>query len=228
MEKSKYIVIFLLLSFINLFAQANRYEMKSGIVEYEIVGKGESAVTGTSKLYFKDFGNVELSDERIIQTIMGDKEEERVVSKIVGDKVFTVDFTDEVIYTQKIVADEENSTMNIKNREAFISMGAKNLGTEEILGYKCDIWKLGEDKIWVHNSVPLKLISKSLGVEQVQVAKFVVFNIDIKDEKFKLPPFPVKAMEELISVPDSDSSPEQERMVNEMMKQTEKPYIKQK
>lgn len=227
-EKSKYIVIFLLLGVVNLFAQSNRYDMKSGMVEYEIIGSGElmgspTTIVGTSKLYFKDFGNVELSDEKVSQIVMGDKEEERVISKIVGDKVYTVDFTDEVIYTQKMMFDEENPVLNVKNREAFISMGAKNLGTEDILGYKCDVWQLGEDKIWVYNSVPLKLVSQSLGVEQIQMAKFVVFNIEIKDEKFKLPPFPIKAMEELISVPDSEPiSPEQEKMLDDMMNQTEK------
>ena len=68
----------------------------------------------------------------------------------------------------------------------------KHKGTEEILGYKCDIWELGEDKIWVYNSVPLKQVSQSLGMIQIQQAKFAVFNIDIKDDKFKLPPFPIK------------------------------------
>ncbi|NCB12300.1 MAG: hypothetical protein EOM78_11800, partial [Erysipelotrichia bacterium] len=80
----------------------------------------------------------------------------------------------------------------------FVQMGAKNLGTENILGYKCDVWQLGEDKIWIHNSVPLKLITKSLGITQTQEAKFAVFNVDIKNDKFKLPAFPVKAIEEII------------------------------
>lgn len=213
MGKLKYIVIFFLFGFINLFAEANRYELKSGMVEYEILGSGDvmgnaTTVTGTSKLYFKDFGNIELTDEKIQQTVMGDKEEERMVSKIVADKVYTVDFTDEVIYIQKMVMDEENSALNIKNDESLISMGAKNLGTEEILGYKCNIWQLGEDKIWVYNSVPLKLISQSLGLVQIQEAKFAVFNIDIKNEKFKLPNFPIKTIDEIVGEVNSDEMPD--------------------
>ena len=231
MKKSKYIVIFLLVGLVNLVAEANRYDLKSGMVEYEIVGEGDvmgspTTVTGTSKLYFKDFGNIELTDEKIQQTVKGDREEERIVSKIAADKVYTVDFIDEVIYIQKMVIDEENSALNIKNDESLISMGAKNLGTEEILGYKCDIWQLGEDKIWVYNSVPLKLISKSLGLVQIQEAKLAVFNIDIKDEKFKLPAYPIKLMDEIIGEPDPDEMPpisvEQEKMMEKMMKQSEK------
>lgn len=231
MRKSKYIVIFFLVGLVNLFAQTNRYDIKSGIVEYEIVGNGDvmgdaTSVTGTSKLYFKDFGNLELTDEKIQQTVKGDREEERIVSKIAADKVYTVDFTDEVIYAQKMVIDEENSALNIKNNESFISMGAKNLGTEEVLGYNCDIWQLGEDKIWVYNSVPLKLISQSLGLVQVQEAKLAVFNIDIKDEKFKLPAYPIKSIDEIIGEPNPDEMPpiseEQDKMMENMMKESRK------
>lgn len=210
MGKSKYIFVFLLVGFVsNLFALTNRYEIKSGIVEYEIVGNAGSenngeVIRGTSKLYFKDYGNLELLDEKIVQTIMGEKEEERTISKIVKDKMFTADFNDEVIYSQKLVFDEDNAMLYIKNKETFVQMGAKHVGTEEILGYKCDIWELGEDKIWVYNSVPLKQVSQSLGMVQVQQAKLAVFNIDIKDDKFKLPPFPIKPIEELVGEQEGD------------------------
>ncbi len=200
--KKSYIYIFLLFGFVNLFAEINRYDIKSGMVEYEILGKADGmekgdTISGTSKLYFKDFGKIELLDEKIVQTIMGEKEEEHVISKIIADKLLTVDFNDEVIYSQKLVLDEENFMQNIKNYESFVQMGAKNLGKEDILGYKCDVWQLGEDKIWVYNSVPLKLINQSMGIIQIQQAKFVVFNIEIKDDKFKLPNFPIRPIEEI-------------------------------
>ena len=102
MKKLKYVGIFLMLGVVSLFAQANRYDVKSGMVEYEIMGSGEvmgsaTTVSGTGKLYFKDFGNDELTDEKIQQTVLGDKEEERMISKIMGDKIYTVDFTDKVV-----------------------------------------------------------------------------------------------------------------------------------
>lgn len=200
MKKSKYIFIFLLIGFCSLFAQTNRYEIKSAIVEYEIVGDNGTKngnINGTSKLVFKDFGAVELIDEKITQIVAGELEQERTVSKIVKDTLYTADFNDEVIYSQKLV-EEDNPTQNIKNRDSFIQMGAKNLGTETILGYQCDIWQLGEDKIWVYKSVPLKQISKSLGVVQMQMVKSANFNIDIKDDNFKLPNFPIKKIESII------------------------------
>jgi hypothetical protein len=231
-RKSKYIAIFLLLGVVNLFAAANRYDVKSGMIEYEIVGEGDMAggsatLSGTSKLYFKDFGNVELTDEKIQQTVMNETEEERTITKIMGDKIYNVDFTDEITYTQKMVLDDEDPTLGVKNKEAFISMGAKNLGVEKILGYDCDVWQLGEDKIWVYNSVPLKLITKSLGLVQIQEAKLAVFNITIKEDKFKLPPFPVKTMEEIIGDVDSDEVvpakiQEENKTIENLIKQSEK------
>ena len=184
-----------------MFAQNNRYDIKSGIVEYDILGTTNSkdhTFTGSSILYFKDFGNLELFDEIITQKRGSIVEEERNTYKISKGKIYTADFNDEIIYSQDLSIDDENPIANTKNREAFKEMGAKFLGNENILGYKCDIWELGEYKIWVYNSVPLKQISKSLGVEQMQIAKNANFNIDIKDNKFKLPNFPVKAIDVII------------------------------
>ena len=216
MGKSKYIFGFLLFGMASLFAQTNRYDVKSAIVEYEIAGSGEvmgnkASLSGTSKLYFKNFGELELSEEKIVQSANGDEEEEHNITKIVGNKIYNVDFNDKVTYQQEMVFDEENPFLNLKNSDTLISMGAKKIGSESVLGYKCDIWQLGEDKIWIYNTVPLKFISKSLGVVQIQEAKLAVFNVDIKDDKFKLPPFPVKAVDDMLNIgPEGEIAPEQD------------------
>ena len=226
MEKSRYIFGFLLFGVVSLFADTNRYDVKSAIVEYAIVGSGDvmgtkATLTGTNKLYFKDFGKVELTDEKIVQEVEGDSEEEHTVTKIVGNKILNVDFNERVIYQQELIfEDAENAFLNLKNANTLVSLGAKKIGTETILGYKCDIWQLGEDKIWIYNTVPLKFVSKSLGLVQIQEAKLAVFNVDIKDDKFKLPPFPVKAVDDMLigSTEEPELSPEQEKMMEDMMK----------
>lgn len=216
MGKSKYIFGFLLLGATTLFAQTNRYDVKSAIVEYQIAGSGEvmgekATLSGTSKLYFKNFGDLELSEEKIVQSSNADEEEEHNITKIVGTKMYNVDFNEKVIYQQEMVQDEENPLLNLKNSDTLTSMGAKKIGSEAILGYKCDIWQLGEDKIWIYNSVPLKFVSKSLGLVQIQEAKLAVFNVDIKDDKFKLPPFPVKAIDDVLNIgPEGEIGPEQD------------------
>ncbi len=104
-RKSKYILGFLFLGMVSLFADTNRYDMKSAIVEYEIVGTGDvmgskATVSGNSKLYFKDFGKMELSEEKIVQNIDGDNEGEHTVSKIVGNKIYNVDLMNKLFITK--------------------------------------------------------------------------------------------------------------------------------
>lgn len=225
MGKSKYIFGFLLFGMVSLFAETNRYDMKSAIVEYEIVGTGDvmgskATVTGSSKLYFKDFGRIELSEEKIVQSVDGDKEEEHNITKIVGNKIFNVDFNEQVIYQQELLSeDKENPFLNLKNADTLTSMGAKKIGSDSVLGYKCDVWQLGEDRIWIHNTVPLKFINKSLGVVQIQEAKLAVFNVDIKDDKFKLPGYPVRAIDDVLNTggtEEPEMTPEEEQMMKKV------------
>jgi hypothetical protein len=223
-RKTKYIFGFLLFG-ASLLADANRYDLKSAIVEYEIVGTGDvlgskATVSGSSKLYFKDFGKIELSEEKIVQNVDGDKEEEHNITKIAGNKIFNVDFNEQVIYQQELILeDKENPFLNLKNSDTLISMGAKKIGSDTVLGYKCDVWQLGEDRIWIHNTVPLKFINKSLGLVQIQEAKLAVFNIDIKDDKFKLPSFPVRAIDDVVNTggtEEPEMTPEEEKMLRKM------------
>ena len=224
MGKSKYIFGFLLFGMASLFAQTNRYDVKSAIVEYAIAGSGEvmgnkASLSGSSKLYFKNFGEVELSEEKIVQAANGEEEEEHSITKIVGNKKYNVDFNEKIIYQQEMVIEEENPLLNLKDSDTLISMGAKKVGTESILGYKCDIWQLGEDKIWIYNTVPLKFISKSLGLVQIQEAKLAVFNVDIKDDKFKLPAYPVRAIDDVLNTggtEEPEMTPEEEQMMKKV------------
>lgn len=219
------IVIFLMLIIVEIFAQSNRYEVKSAVVEYKITGGGtimgvESSLKGVGSLYFKNFGALEYSMEKSIQKVMGESEEAYNVSKIVDDKIYSVDFEDNIIYEQNLIMDEE--LLNIKNEKNLSSMGAKKTGKINILGYECDVWELGEEKISVYKTVPLKIEIASMGVLQVQEATSAKFDIEISDEKFKLPNFPIKkvdnmSLDEQSEVPEL--SPEQEKMMEDMMKQ---------
>ena len=122
-----------------------------------------------------------------------------------------------------IFEDAENAFLNLKNANTLVSLGAKKIGTETILGYKCDIWQLGEDKIWIYNTVPLKFVSKSLGLVQIQEAKLAVFNVDIKDDKFKLPNFPVREVDDVLSTGGTEEpelSAEQQKIMDELMKKS--------
>lgn len=221
--KRIFILLFVVVGLV--YAQTNRYDVKSAIVEYEISGGGsvmggEATLSGVSSLYFKNFGDIEYQMEKSIQKIMGETEEVYNVSKLVGDKAYTVDFDEKIIYEQKLIIDDE--LLNVKNEKNLISMGATKIGKEKILGYDCDVWELGEEKISIYKSVPLKIESSSMGVTQVQKATSAKFDVEVSDKKIKLPDFPVKKVEEIMMDEQMEApelSPEQEKMMKELMDQ---------
>lgn len=185
-----------------LLAQEKAYDVKSAIIEFNIVAEDSASKDyskGKTKLYFKDFGTLELSDSTMMQRYFNDIEEERVVTKIENSKMYTVDFENEVIFSSNLAFDEEGSSRLILNKENLTNMGAKFVGIEKILGYDCEVWQLGDDRIWSYKGVALKQISKSSSGMKIVEAKIANFNIDIKDDKFKLPKYPVKQMDEMIS-----------------------------
>ncbi len=185
----------------SLFASSDRaYDVKSGIIEYAVVSEDRNNngyIKGSSKMYFKDYGDLEITDTTMIQKVFNEEEKERTIVKISKDTMFTVDFDEEIIYSSKIASDENGSSRLVLNKENLQKMGAVLVGAETILGYKCDIWQLGDDRIWTYNAVPLRQISKSSSGMQMQEAKIANFNLDIKDDKFKLPNFQIKQMDEM-------------------------------
>lgn len=200
--KKKLLIVALLFSVNNVFADNKSYDVKSGIIEYAIVAEKDASskdyIKGNSKLYFKNFGATEIVDTTMTQVLFGEEEKERTIVKIDKDNMYTVDFEEETIYSQKLLSDENGINRMLLNKENLLKMGAKSIGTETLLGYKCDVWQLGEDRIWTYNGVSLKQISKSSSGMQLQEAKIANFNIEIKDDKFKLPNFPIKQMDEMI------------------------------
>ena len=188
-------------------AQSKAYDVKSGIIEYAIVAESQNKkdyIKGSSKLYFKDFGDLEITDTTMIQKVFEEEEKEREIVKISKDTMFIVNFDDQMIYSSKVAADENGFSRLLLNKENLQKMGATFIGTEVVLGYKCDVWQLGDDRIWSYNGVPLRQISKSSSGMQMEEAKIANFNIDIKDDKFKLPNFPVKQMDEIFINEDGE------------------------
>ena len=74
-----------------LQAETKRYEVKSGIIEYTVSGNGnmmgiQTKTEGKSKILFKEWGNVELREDRVKSVIMGREEQTHQTSKIENGK----------------------------------------------------------------------------------------------------------------------------------------------
>ena len=223
------LVLFVLLSTYS-FADMKRYLVKSGEVQYKIVGNGSmmglsTDLEGDSFLYFKDYGATEITKEKIIQNVMGQKETENETTKFENGMVYSVDFEDKVIYKQKIPIDIEDPMLQNKGEESLKSLGAKKIGSYEIAGFTCDKWELHGTKMCIYKGVPLKMETSTMGTDYVQIATNARFDINIDEEKFNLPDYPIKSLadikaqrEEQMRNQMQNMSPEEKKMMQDMMK----------
>ena len=225
MKKISLLVV-LIFGVISLFADMKRYEIKSAQIQYEISGSGNmmgipTKMSGNSSLIFKDYGNIEISHEKFSQDIMGQKEITEDITKFDGGTVYSVNLEDKVIYKQEIPLDSDDPALSLKGKKSLVALGGRKIGSEKILDYDCDIWELSGVKMWMYKSVPLKTETTTMGIKQTLVAKSVEFNISISDDKFKLPDYPVKTRDDMMSEAMKqmeNMTPEQKKMMQDMMK----------
>ena len=191
-----------------LSASTKRYDVKSGIVEYKITGGGSmlgitTKTEGISKLYFTDYGNLELHDERETTTTMGQKTTSHNLVKIEGDTVYSVDEEEKYIVKQKlgklVNQQKEGKSLASMGKEMMKEMGGKKIGTEKFLGYPCEVWEVMGSKVWIYKGVPLKTEANIMGFKHNIVATKAKFNVKIPKERFKLPNYPVKTLDDLFN-----------------------------
>lgn len=202
MKKSLKVVTVFCFVFISLlFADNQRYGVKSGIIKYEITTSGKSfgmdiGSKGERSVYFKEWGALELRDEIISQNMMGSREKVRSLMKFDKKSSYNVDFDNKII----IKTDIDKFVNNSKriNAEILKSNSAKKTGTGKVLGYDCDIWSMQGAKIWIYKGVVLKTESNSMGIKTVENAISAKFNISISNDKFILPDFPIKSFDNMI------------------------------
>lgn len=214
MKKTNIITTLLIaFSICNLSAQdkLKRYDVKSGIVEYttSISGKVMGSTidgSGTSSLYFKDWGAIELNEEESSQTstfkIFGkgktETENSHSMAKLDNGKSYFVDFENKKIIGGRDAAMELTKTFypNADAGEAGENMaesiGGKKVGTEKFMGYTCDIWEIAGGRQWNYKGVMLKMEMKMLGITTLTEATSAKFDISVSNEHFKLPDFPIE------------------------------------
>ncbi len=190
-----------------LQAEAKRYEVKSGIVEYKIEGGGSlfgfsTKTEGKTKLYFKEWGNVELRETDEKSETMGQIEKDHSITKIDHGTVYSVNKEDKTIVKSDMSMlkqmDKEGKNLSVVGKDMMKQMGGKKTGSEKILGYPCEIWEVMGSKIWIYKGVPLKTEANIMGIKHLEIATSAKFGVKIPDEKFKLPNYPVKTLNQII------------------------------
>lgn len=226
------VLLTLILATNTLYSETKRYDIESGIIEYMISGGGnmmgiETKIEGTSKVVFKEWGDIELHEENTRSLIMGKEEKSQQTTKIDSGKVYIVDHTQKNIiqYDPSMLLPPEYEEVAKNTKEMMLSMGATKTGEENVGNYLCNIWETKNMKLWLHKGVVLKSHIRIMGITHTTEASNIQFNIPISDEDLKLPDFPVRTMEEKIQEDSSTNpsqmpqmTPEQILQMQEMMK----------
>ncbi|MGQ1945506.1 hypothetical protein ACT3CD_00210 [Geofilum sp. OHC36d9] len=202
-----------------------RYDVKSGIVEYVTTTSGNvmgSTITGsgTEKLFFKEWGAVELKETKLDQTtttkIFGNEKTESThkhsMNKLDNGESFSVGFDNQKIYLGRDMAMDMSGSLHPEGdvgdvgKNMVESMGGKKLGNEDFLGYNCEVWELMGGKQWIYKGVMLKMEMTALGIKTVTRATSIRWNISVPDAHFSLPDFPIHKNDSYMMPEDYQSS----------------------
>ena len=220
-----------------------RYDVKSGIVHYKttISGKtmgGTVKGSGTKDLYFKDWGAVELREEKSKRTtnvnVLGMKQTHtdnvHTINKLDNGKTYSVNFENKIIYEGDDMAmtmmKQSGTDAGKAGKEMLKSMGGKKIGNEKVLGYNCEVWSIPGGKEWIYKGVVLKIEMEMMGMKTVTEAVSAKFNVSVPDSKFKLPDFPVQKIDEMFDDEQIDDDTD-ENIPDDIKKKREEEYIKQ-
>lgn len=208
-----------------------RYDIKSGIVEYATTTSGKvmgSTIdgSGTDRLFFKDWGAIELKESMLSQTttmkFLGnastETEETHTMVKLDNGETWSVDFNKKQIYASRdmamdmIMANQPDADAGKVGESMLVSMGGKKTGTEKVLGYTCDVWEIMGGKQWIHKGLMLKMEITVMGITTKTEATSVKLDVSVPDANFDLPDFPIQEIENFMGNDDSDSPYDAEEM----------------
>ncbi|PKQ65805.1 hypothetical protein BZG02_02020 [Labilibaculum filiforme] len=188
-----------------------RYGVETGIIQFASSISGPYVNgSGTSDLYFKNFGALEIRFEDKSETLtiinaQGLEESTttnaRSAYKIDNEKIYVVDYSKSIIYTKEDplidYMRQNNLDAMVAGREAMVNAGSVQLDNEEVLGYDCEVWELLGIKQWIYKGLTLKSVSSLAGITIIEEATSIKFEVSVANSYFELPNFPHKDINDL-------------------------------
>ena len=207
-------------------AAAKRYQLKSGIVEYEYTGAN---VSGTETLYFENYGEKEARYSQQKISFMGVKQNVENVSYVDGQWAYSYD--PKTKEASRINYEKMMQSMMGEKRavdysdEMLEAMGAAKVGTEKLLGKNCNIYEMKDfgTRVWVWKGVALKTKMDFMNMQSTVIAKSFKENAKIDSAKVTLPSdAKIVDAPQAAQVEDVDMQKVREAMgmMNEMQKET--------
>jgi hypothetical protein len=189
-----------------------RYHVESGIVDYEtiITGKimgSKISGSGVEHLYFKNWGALELKETQSSQTttvkMFGKEQIEKTsthtINKLENGESYLADLDKKTITVGRDpmmdLMKESNTNASDAGKDMLESMGGEKVGTESVLGHRCEVWDLMGAKQWLYKGVMLKMEVSVLGIKTITEATSAKFDVSVADSNFKLPDYPIHQQE---------------------------------
>lgn len=191
--RMRFILIFIIFNILSSLAisQENKdlikkYDIKSGIVEYEIKG----VTSGKETLYFEEWGS-KTAKYTSTETNLG-------TNKIKNNTLTITDknWIYEIDLETKSGTKQKNSESNkqqlndryIGEKEIKELKGVKSVN-EKLLNKDCEVWEIKKlaAKIWIYKGIILQNTTKMAGMDVSQTAVKIQENVKISKKKFKIP-----------------------------------------
>lgn len=181
-----------------------RYTIKSGEIQYQIMGSGDIMgtkvlTTGTKSLIFKDYGTVQREEEKSQEITTGNEKRtknEHTLTQMDNITSYKVNFKRQSITksTDTVSVMYLGKNMSEYAEKIMQGVGGKKTDkTDKVQGYACTVWVvMGAKQCMYKNQIPLWIEMDMMGLKKKTVAISVKFDESIDDSKFKLPDYPVQ------------------------------------
>jgi len=168
-----------------------RYGIESGVIEYTLSG----AQNGTQTVYFDKWGAREAKYTDATISFGGTSRKMHTLMLIRNDSVYSVDLDTKTGTAMRnplldgTMSNGKGKDLMEMGMDMMKQMGGEKVGTEEILGRSCDVWKIKNlgSKACIWNAVPMKTEVDMMGMKQSNVAVKLDENASIPEEKFRVP-----------------------------------------
>jgi len=166
--------------------ESRRYpELKSAIIKYKVSGMNN----GTETVYIDNWGRREAIYKKFTTKMMGVDLERDFMTLITenGKWVYNIDLNSRTAIKMNeagFKALQGNSGSNMD-----VVIGATKVGTEEILGKVCDVWKKNYpySMAWIWKGVALKKDQEVAAIGVLTEATDVQENVSIPEDKIVIP-----------------------------------------
>lgn len=170
------------------------YEIKSGIIEYQVDGMSK----GTKTFWFDDYGRMQATRTITTTKMMGISTQDDRLDIRTHEWVYSIDMKTKTGTRTKLdvamtPANDMVKDMTPAERKQFEesvkqSLNAREAGTGEVLGRTCIIMEVGNGgKVWGYKNVPLKTELNMGMIKAVETAVKFDENSSVPASKFEVP-----------------------------------------